>query len=185
MTSSLTETQVRSLTDVGLAALTMQPTFQLHIAMDADQVAKRIRIALEEREFRKHAKSAGRCVDFTVEPAEQRFWSPHLSVQLSDTETGSLVFGRFSPRPEVWTMFMAIYGLVAVTVFGAAIYGYAQWMLKIDPWALVVVPVGVLVIGLLHVASLIGQRLSSDQIHILLERFKSVLQTALDDSTAH
>lgn len=184
MTSGLTQSQADSLSEVGLDGLSMQPTFHVSLALDADTVMRRIRDAIQAQEFRQQVKSASRCVDFTIAQQDQRFWSPHLSVQISDTDSGSVIFGRFSPRPEIWTMFMAIYSFMALVVFGAAIYGYAQWALQSQPWALVLMPVGILVIGLLHIASLIGQRLSSDQIRLLLERFRSVLQTALEESPA-
>lgn len=184
MTSALTEAQTKALADVGLAAFSMRPTFQFQIAMDADHMAKRIQQVLETTEFRDYVKSKGKSIDFTIEPRNQRFWSPHLSVQLSHSDTGSLVFGRFSARPEIWTMFFVIYEVMAVTAFGAAIYGYVQWALNSDPWALILVPFGILVIVMLHIASLIGQRLSTDQIRILTDRFKSVLEMALDDSSS-
>jgi hypothetical protein len=182
MSTVLTEDQSNALANVDLAAWTMRPTFQLPVSMDADQLAERIRRSLEAKEFREHVKSKGRNVDFTIEPKNQRFWSPNLSVQLSRSESGTMIFGRFSARPEIWTMFFVVYEVMAVAAFGGAIYGYVQWALKSEPWALALTPVGVSVIVMLHVASLIGQHLSSDQIQILLERFKSVLEQALDDS---
>lgn len=121
--------------------LKMQPTFRLNVPLPADQAMIRIRKAIKTPELNQHAVSAGQCIDFKVEESDRRFWSPHLSVQLNDTETGSEAFGRFSPRPEIWTMFMAIYFVAAITIFGALIYGYVQFFLGNRPWALVVVPI--------------------------------------------
>ncbi len=182
MTIVVTQQQAKAIADVGLAALTMRPTFQFSVAMDANQLSERIRRSLEAIEFCEHVKSKGRNFDFTIEPGIQRFWSPHLSVQLSHADSGTMVFGRFSARPEIWTMFFVVYEVMAVTAFAGAIYGYVQWALNANPWALALTPTGVLVIAMLHIASLIGQRLSSDQIKILLERFKFALEQALDDS---
>ena len=131
-----------------------------------------------------HAVSAGHCLDFSIEESDRRFWSPHLSVQVSESESGSEVFGRFSPRPEIWTMFMAVYFVTATIVFGAAIYGYVQWTLGTSPWALVIVPIGVVTILVLHLASLIGQGLSVDQMGLLRSRLDRAMEIAFQDRAA-
>ena len=164
-----------------MKSLKMQPTFTLEMPLSKTDSIARFREAIDAAGLENHADSAGTCIDFKIDPAEQRFWSPHLSVQISDTDTGSQLFGRFSPRPEVWTMFMAIYAVVTIAIFAALIYGYVQWFLGESPWALAIVPAGVLIIGGLHLASLIGQSLSSDQMDLLRERLDRVILIALED----
>jgi hypothetical protein len=158
--------------------LTMQPTFTMDVPLRADEAMSRIRKAIQSPELRGHVASAGHCVDFQVAPGEQRFWSPHLNVQVSELESGSQLFCRFSPRPEVWTMFVALYFMAAFVICCAAIYGYVQWFLGHRPWSLVVIPIAALVIVSLHAASLIGQRLSSDQMVDLRQRLDRTLQVA-------
>ncbi len=165
-------------------SLSMQPKFVLDVpadaAADADQAVAKLRAAIESPQLAAHAESAGRCVDFRIEPQNQRFWSPHLSIQLSDTESGSQIVGRFSPRPEIWTMFMAVYGVVASGIFAAAIYAYCQWFMEQSPWALWLIPIGLLIIGSLHLASLVGQSLSRDQMELLRRRFDLAMQIAFE-----
>lgn len=162
----------------------MQPTFTVDIPIDAKAAVAEMRRAIQSPELQSLAVAAGQCVDFRIERAERRFWSPHLSIQLSETEFGSQIFGRFSPRPEVWTMFMAIYGVAGICCFAGAIYGYVQWFMGAMPWAVLAVPTGILVILGLHVASLVGQNLSSDQMKLLRERFDRMLEIAFVDVTA-
>ena len=158
--------------------LTMQPTFTLDVPLRSDEAMSRIRRAIQTPELNEHVASAGHCVDFQVAPAEQRFWSPHLNVQISDLESGSQLYCRFSPRPEVWTLFMAFYFMAAFIMCCAAIYGYVQWFLGQTPWSLVLIPICALIIVSLHAASLIGQRLSSDQMVQLRRRLDRTLQLA-------
>ncbi len=163
--------------------LKMQPTFRLNVPLSAEQAMIKIRKAITTPELNKHVVSAGQCVDYKIEEADRRFWSPHLSVQLHDTESGAEVFARFSPRPEIWTMFMAIYFLAAITICGALIYAYVQWFLGSYPWALIVIPINVAIIVGLHAASLIGQSLSADQMQLLRTRLDRTLQIAFDESS--
>lgn len=162
--------------------LKMQPSFAVAIPTTADQAMIEIRKAIESSPIHSHAQSAGHCVDFKIPDQDQRFWSPHLSVQVSDTDAGSRLFGRFSPRPEIWTMFMAIYFFAAIVGFGSIIYGYAQWALGSSPWALIGLPIGIFVILGLHIASVIGQNLSSDQMTLLRSQLDQALEIAFDES---
>ena len=159
--------------------LQMQPTFTMDVPLRAGDLMPRIRRAINSPELRDHVVSAGHCLDLHVESEEQRFWSPHLNVQVSDADEGSELFCRFSPRPEVWTMFMFFYFVATFLICSAAIYGYVQWFLGSWPWSLVLIPISLLVIGLLHAASLIGQRLSSDQMETLRHRLDQTIERAL------
>jgi hypothetical protein len=165
-----------------MKSLKMQPTFTLDVPFSTQESIAKIRKAILTAKLEDHAKCAGTCIDFKIEAAEQRFWSPHLSIQLSDTDSGSQLFGRFSPRPEIWTMFMAIYAVVTTTIFGSLILGYVQWFMGALPWALMIVPVGLFMIGGLHAASLVGQSLSTDQMDVLRGRLDQVVQIALHDA---
>lgn len=166
--------------------LEMQPTFRLEVPGRADQAIVELRRAIKAPELEGLAESAGPCLDFKIEAADRRFWSPHLSISLSDSEAEeevTEVHGRFAPRPEIWTMMMVVYFGTLTFVFFAAIYGYVQWSLGQTPWALIVVPVGIALIAALHVASLVGQRLSSDQMQLLRSRFDRAVEIAFGEES--
>ncbi|TWT80032.1 hypothetical protein CA13_14440 [Planctomycetes bacterium CA13] len=162
--------------------LRMQPTFTVDLNVGADEAMVRIRESIRSLESLQYAKAAGDCAEFTVEPESRRFFSPHLSVQVSDTFDGSQLFGRFSPRPEIWTFFMFIYFVMACLIFFGAIYGYVQWSMKEQPWALLLVPISIVVIALLHFASLIGQGLSNDQMVKLRGQLDQTLASFSNES---
>ena len=157
---------------------TVQPAFTVDIPLPTDELMSRIRKSVKEMGLKELVGSAGDCVDLKVAADERRFWSPHLNVQASQVENGSQLFCRFSPRPEVWTMFMAIYLVTACLIFAASIWGYVQWFLGHTPWALAFIPVGLIGILVLHVASLIGQGLSADQMDQLRARLDALIAKA-------
>lgn len=168
--------------------LTLQPTFVVDIALPPDELMPRMRQVCEGEEFRDRVETAGNCIEFRIDKVDQRFWSPHLSVMVSagDAEghqnpTGpdhSKLFCRFSPRPEIWTMFMAIYAVIIGVIFICSVYGYVQWILGDSPLALLVVPLGVCTILLMHAGSKVGQKLSTDQMHILSRRLTLAVERA-------
>lgn len=169
---------------------TLQPTFSQDVRLSRDVLARRMQLAAEQVDFRQSLRVAGHCLEFMVDSGDQRFWSPHLSVQIQSEpntqEAGTErrdhceVFGRFSPRPEIWTMFMAIYGVILCSVLIAGIYGAVQWTLDSRPWALIFVPIGLLSVAAMHVLSKVGQKLSSDQMQVLHSRLDNLLKMATE-----
>ena len=73
---------------------------------------------------------------------------------------------------------MAIYLVTACLIFAASIWGYVQWFLGDTPWALLFIPIGLVGIVVLHVASLIGQSLSADQMEQLRARLDELIAQA-------
>jgi hypothetical protein len=128
--------------------------------------------------------SLGRCVELWIDRADRRLWSPHLSLQVEESEEGSVLNARFSPRPEIWTFFMFLYISMATLTFLGAALAYAQWVIGDSLWGLVVAVLGGVVIGLLHAASRIGQRLSRQQMELLRSRLETILRRALPEDFA-
>jgi len=160
----------------------LQPAFTIDVRVDKDTAIKRLRTAIASDELRGLAESAGTVFDFKIEPTSRRFWSPHLSAQFSETDGGSQLFARFSPRPEIWTMFIAFYFVVAILLSLAAIVGYVQWSLGYPPSALLMIPIGIVAIVGLHLGSLVGQSLSADQMELLRSRFDRAVELAFGDA---
>ncbi|MFG0290583.1 MAG: hypothetical protein ACF8CQ_20560 [Rhodopirellula sp. JB044] len=161
----------------------LQPAFTIDVPVEQKQAIERLKMAIARDELRGLAESAGSVFDFKIARAERRFWSPHLSAQFSETDSGVKLFARFSPRPEVWTMFIAIYFIVAILMGLAMIVGYVQWTLGYSPWSLAVVPMGAFLIACLHLASMIGQSLSADQMALLRERLDRSIEIAFGEQS--
>lgn len=102
-------------------------------------------------------------------PDEARHtWSPTLDVRVSEDPTGTYIFARVSPAPEVWTLFIFCYAATsAVAVFGAVL-GYSQSTLGSDPWGLWAIPAWALICGVLYGGSFVGRSLGAHQIHQIL-----------------
>lgn len=177
-----------------MKSLRLQPMQKFSVPAKPDVVMQRFRESLPLLESAENTSMAGRVVDFRIAPSKQRFWSPHLSVQVGEpagvwsggTQEGeanaeeemSEIIARFSPRPEIWTMVMAIYFAAAICMLAASIFAYAQWFLGRMPWALFAWPAGLLIIGALHGASLVGQSLSEDQMEELQGRLEQLIALA-------
>ncbi len=163
-----------------MQATRMRPTFEVRLPLPAAESIERIRLQIDATDSRVRSLSAGKCAEFFIDEAERRFWSPHLSAQVYDSDDGSVLRGRFAPRPEIWTFVMFVYFLMGFVILFGVSFGYVQWTLQESPWGFLMVPIGLLVIVLLHAASLVGQRLSRDQTEQLRARVDEVLAAAFD-----
>ena len=97
-------------------------------------------------------------------PEERRsLLSPHLELELREGEEGIVLHGRFSPRPNVWTGFMALFFFLGMLGLCGLIYGLAQLMLAGPIWTMWSAPVSLALIAFIYGAAFIGQGLSTDE----------------------
>jgi hypothetical protein len=102
-------------------------------------------------------------------------------LQFEETPAGTqLLSGRFAPHPNVWTGFMAAYGvLLMIAIFGT-MFGVSQWTLHTPPWGLLAPPIALATGALFYTAAIIGQRLGADEMHAL----RDFVDRAVDDARA-
>ena len=165
---------------IQIEPLQMQPTFKVELPWEMDDAKLRLRSVIEDHQESLGAEFAGWVFDYKIKKENQRFWSPHLSIQLYRNEEsgGSDAYCRFSPRPEIWTMVMAIYMMSMCCLFAALMFGFVQWSLEQTPWALLVIPISIAIVAGLHTASMVGQSWSRDQMLVLRERWERTVQLA-------
>ncbi len=149
----------------------MRPTFEIGLPISADDAIASMKSQLRD-EFRGCTMAAGRCVDLYVNENDRHFWSPHLSIQVEESNRGSRLHARFGPHPEVWTLFVFFYAAVGFAALIGAGWGYAQWISGDSPRALFIVPGAAIAAGLLYGASRFGQRLGRDQMSELRTRLE-------------
>ena len=101
-------------------------------------------------------------------PASRRtLLSPFLNLEVAERDGAPVLKGRFSPHPNVWTGFVAVYlflGMVG-TVFGW--YGLSQSMVDEPPTMLLGVLGSLGAIAFVYGAAVIGQGLTADEMYDL------------------
>jgi uncharacterized integral membrane protein len=157
----------------------MRPRFELQLPVTREAWLDALRSALQNdaqslrgQVFRKHAV-------VQMRDTERTFWSPYLSLEVEDEPDGSAVRGRFSPHPNVWTMFMAIYILLAIVALGGLSYGMVQYTLGQSPWSFLIAPAAVALFGFVYGATLIGQGLGAEQMYTMRSLVDRVCMDAL------
>lgn len=158
----------------------MRPRFEFQLPVDGKRWLAHLQLLLDEppeelrgQVFRKHA---------VIQLSEQSrtFWSPYLNLEVEDEPDGSAVRGRFSPHPNVWTMFMGVYILLAFGALGGLSYGIVQLTLGQSPWAFLIVPAAIALFGFVYGATLIGQGLSAEQMYVMRRLIDQACVRALE-----
>lgn len=156
-------------------ATRLRPTFTLRVDLPREEAIERLRSRLDESSSRDCWKGKGRWCEIHLPEEEQRIWTPHLSLRLDHEDRGSSIFGRFAPKPEVWTFFMFVYVLVVFLILFGATLGYVQWASNERAWGMWAVWIGIPVLGLIHLAAYVGQRLGQAQMEDLKSRLDEVV----------
>lgn len=167
---------------------TIRPTFEVVIADDRDAVVGRLRGQLASDRYPVRIENLDG--HFVVCPAERdvHFWSPWLDLQVESREDGTHVFGRFGPRPSIWTAFMCAHFSLGTLAFFAAMWGTAELMLGQQPLALWIALVCGVGLGLVYWASRVGQGLAHEQmaqieamVHAVLDSESTVISLRTHD----
>lgn len=154
-----------------------RPRFTIEVDSPADLLMDRVRANLEHCP-RCTGVSVGRHAELFVPEAEQRLWSPWLSVSTEERGSGSVLKGRFAPHPSIWTLYVFLaFGLGFSLLVGIS-WGYAQWVMKSTPWALLSLPLASILGILLYLVSVVGKRLGSEQ----MDHLRSALEELIKSS---
>ena len=110
---------------------------------------------------------------------EQHFWSPELSLDVSDNHLqdlyeeaegkATLVRGFVGPKSTVWTLFMFFYIAFGLAFLFAAMWGGSEWMLDKPTYGFYYAGAAMIALIITFVATQIGQKIGEDQTELLLK----------------
>jgi len=162
----------------------MRPSFERFVPVEP---------AMVQRNFRETVAASNRGyvgqfypnhIIINVPPSQSHFWSPQLSLDLESRDGGTLIRGLYSPRPSVWTMYMALYAIVGFSGLIGLFFGVSQWSLGMNAYALWSGPAAAVLGGCVYSLSLVGQWLSQDQIAALQSFAQSALRSCESPSVS-
>ncbi|MEM7227713.1 MAG: hypothetical protein AAF432_02755 [Planctomycetota bacterium] len=155
----------------------LRPRIERTVAMPAKDVTSRMTALLESAACPCEGLVLPASMELRVRESDRHFWSPQLKVIVHETVDGTSLTGHFGPNSNVWTMFMAAYGMVIISAIFGVFFGLSQVVLGDSPTGLLCIPIAIVLVVLIYVAAGIGQRVGYDQ--------TTVLRDALDASLDH
>ena len=154
----------------------LRPTFEFELPYDCEIVAARLGQELRSEAARTTNIFFGKYAELHIPSKDIRLWSPHLSLYLEGNEDHTRVICRLGPRQEIWTFVWILYLALTFLAFFAVIYTISLWSLGQYTWFGLFPPIAMLGIGLIYLASRVGQSWSSDQMHLLREECAKLFQ---------
>ena len=145
-----------------MSAPRVRPRFELEIGCDPDRLMEGLRDHLPNCP-NCTGVSVGRHAELFVPEADQRLWSPWLSVTADEADEGAVLRGRFAPHPNGGELIPSLqFGLgfallVGTTWDHSRVKRICSYLKKNFNGVLSVLGVA------LYVASQIGQRLGAEQ----------------------
>lgn len=170
-------------------SLALRPSFSLTLACPSKVVLARLYERLGSGPFvLRRTRAFGQVKDeeirdhdhfvLTVVEAEQRLYSPWLTVEVSPAgEGGAQLLASFSPHPSVWTLFAFAYLALATLFLFSLCFAFAVHQTGGPSWVLGVSAATALLMILLWGVSLLGQHLSRAQMAALKSELEASLTT--------
>ncbi|MCB9555353.1 MAG: hypothetical protein H6707_04565 [Deltaproteobacteria bacterium] len=143
----------------------LRPTLERVVDVAPEQLLERIRQGLASATCKCEGTVVDRHIELLIKGDHRHFWSPWLSAEVYDHQDGQArIFGRFGPRPAIWTGLAFSYACIAFATISAAIFAMSQATLGRSPTALWVLPVCLVFAGALYLAGLTGRKVAAEQI---------------------
>ncbi|MEZ4700459.1 MAG: hypothetical protein R2834_09020 [Rhodothermales bacterium] len=146
----------------------IRPRFEMRVPFSATETLDRLKDRLDRDECPCTGTLAGNHLHLNMRPLLQKIWSPHLNLEVVGDRPGAIINGHFGPRPDIWTLVMALYAISGFLVLMGLLFAASQWMLDMTPSALWLVAGAVVLGGVVYGLALAGQVLSQDQMEMLL-----------------
>lgn len=147
----------------------MRPTFELALyPITGEALLEEMAEALRDPACLVQGRLLRRNAELTTAERCQHVWSPYLTLQISEGDPERhVLFGRFGPHSNVWSGFMAIYGVLLMLGTLGIMLGVGQWLARLTPWGFVVAPAAMALGAFTYGAAFIGQGLGSEEMYEL------------------
>lgn len=145
----------------------MRPTFEIPMKVDGTRTMQRIKERLERGSKGISGQVIGGYAYVQLPTDQQSLLSPYLNLELLPRDGKVVLKGRFSPRPNVWTGFMALYAVLSLLGLAGVMLGWAQTTVDEYAWGFWAAPAALGLVAFVYGAAVIGQGLTADEMYTL------------------
>ena len=168
----------------------MRPQFTVFVAVPAARALELIRTHLREAAQTEAPQLRGWITppfaELRASNEAERIWMPRLSVYAEDTAGGAHLMCRLGPKPDLWTLYVAIAAALCILalVFGGL--AFSQWSLG-QPWRWSGLAVALAIFALagLYTSVFVGQRLGAEDMRALHAELMRALAADADAMPVH
>ena len=104
----------------------LKPRFKIYLDQDAETLLAHLKEQLEKKDCAFEGTISNDHLFIDIPKHRQQVWSPHLEMVVEKAEKGSLVRGFFGPQPGIWTFFIFLHFVTAISFFIFFALAYAN-----------------------------------------------------------
>ena len=111
----------------------LKPRFQVSVKKPQKDVLKDFKVSLKREKCPYYSKIVGYHIVLDIPENQSHFWSPQLHLEVEkDKDNTTLIKGLLGPKPHIWTFFMFLHFVVAITFFVFFVIAYSHYTLDKD-----------------------------------------------------
>lgn len=153
-----------------LSEFHIRPRFRIESDKSVKELTESVHEHLKDKDQPCHGDVIMGHATVRIPLEEQHYWSPQLSLSFNKEDDKTIIRGVYSPKPEVWTLFVMFYSVIGFAMLVIGVYGLSKYMLQLPAMILWWLPVLMLVFLSLYLISYFGQKIGKNQT-IILHRF--------------
>lgn len=102
----------------------LRPRFRLELPTTKEELLNRFTNYLATHKVEYPYKLVDAHIFIDIPEKHNHFWSPQLHLEVIEEDDKTILKGLFGPKPQVWTLFMFIHFVVAMTFIVFATIAY-------------------------------------------------------------
>ena len=110
----------------------LKPRFRIEVDQQKNKIIDKIKKRLSDENCKFRSQVANNHIIIDVDALDEHYWSPQLTVEVIKEDDKTIVKGLLSPKPKVWTFFMFLHFVVAISFFVFLVMFYTQYQLNQD-----------------------------------------------------
>lgn len=158
----------------------VRPHFDLRVAAPVQDVKAQLEAHFAGGGEMWAGHIVGHHAQLVIRRKNRHIWSPWLTFAIESPEgedAATYLHGRFAPHPSGWTLYLAAYGIVIISMLGLGFFGVSQWMAGLPAYMLWSFPGGMVLVAALYGTAFIGQSLAAGE----MDAMRAFVLEALSD----
>ena len=169
-----------------MLSIRVRPRIRRFSTDSKEAILERYRELIDSKNFPVQGRVINQHVSIRMSANEQHFWSPELSLDVTDNHLqdlyveaegkATLIRGFVGPKSNVWTLFMFFYIAFGLVFVFATMWGGSEWMLDKPTYGFYYAGAALLAMLVTFIATQIGQKIGEEQTELLLKITESGLK---------
>ncbi len=145
----------------------LKPKFEYRFEGSVEDLESRLSQVVSQPEARCKGGIREGFLELSINTKHPPFWAPQLRARVFSEDSHTCIRGRFAPKPETWTLFVAVYAATLFSTGVGAVFGLSQYSLGHAAWALWSIPIGIALVSCVWLGARLGQQLGADDMKTL------------------